>query len=478
MKHKFFWRWCLALGAAASQLATAQSASDGKPADTAALTWQVGVDTQSTLYSMSGTWWNLAAAADPSFATSRTFGELWVHPRLTAQYALSSQHQLYAALSAGWSKTLSADAFDNSSQGAVRVENANFGLKGSLNADWRYDLSAGRQPFVLGTGMLLAAGSSNGGDWGAAASSPRKAWGNSAIAKVGRGDWSGSIFHLEPAETPDTRTDTQVQGAALEWQRDKVGRAGLAWLRVPKSTAIYPGDLAPLAYIENGRDGLETWHGWANLEGLIPSLPDLSFRAEFARQSNQIRRVNGRVDPMEAHAWLVGGSYWAKTLPFAPKFTYNFARFSGDDPATSTYERFDPMFWGNGLDNYWFGANGSYAWLNSNIRAHRFTVDAYASQQDILQLQFVRTYADQLNSAIQYGQGLRFGGANGSTLLVGVPQAHLSDELYVQYVHVFSPKLIALGFFSRNLPKEGLKGASTQPLVPWNTFGVGLTAIF
>jgi len=136
------------------------------------------------------------------------------------------------------------------------------------------------------------------------------------------------------------------------------------------------------------------------------------------------------------------------------------------------------MFWGNGLDNYWFGANGSYAWLNSNIRAHRFTVDAYASQQDILQLQFVRTYADQLNSAIQYGQGLRFGGANGSTLLVGVPQAHLSDELYVQYVHVFSPKLIALGFASRNFPKDGLKAIAPQGIQAWTTLGLGLTAIF
>lgn len=478
MKSKSFLTVCLALCAEASHPATAQATHDGQSVATPALTWQAGIDTQTTLYSMSGAWWNLAAAADPSFETSRSFGELWVHPRLNAQYALDSQHQAYAALSAGWSKTLSADAFNNNAQGAVRLENASLGLKGSLGTYWRYDVSAGRQPFVLGTGMLLAAGSSNGGEWGAAASSPRKAWGNTAMAKVGRGDWTGNLFHLEPSETPATRTDTRVQGASLEWQRDKAGRAGLAWLTVPRSSAIYPGNLAPLAYIENGREGLDTWHGWAHLEGLIPSVPDLSFRAEFARQSNQIRRINGRVDPMEAQALLVGGSYWAKTLPFAPKFTYNYARFSGDDPSTSTYERFDPMFWGNGLDNYWFGANGSYAWLNSNIRAHRFTVDAYVSQQDIVQLQFVRTYADQLNSAIQYGQGMRFGGANGSTLLVGVPKAHLSDEIYVQYVHVFSPKLIALGFASRNFPKAGLKAIAPQGTEAWTTLGVGLTATF
>jgi hypothetical protein len=478
MKCVFFWRWCLALCMTTSQLAMAQLASDGKSDDPSPLAWQVGVDTQSTLYSMSGTWWNLAAATDPSFETSRTFGELWVHPRLNAQYAINSRHLLYGALSAGWSKTLSSDAFNNNSQSAVRIENANLGFKGSLNADWSYDVSAGRQPFVLGTGMLLAAGSSNGGDWGAAASSPRKAWGRTALAKVGVGELTGSLFHLEPAELTDTRTDTRLQGVSLEWNRDKVGRAGLAWFTASKSTAIYPGDLAPLAYIESGRKGLDTWHGWFNMDGVIPSFPDLSIRAEFARQSNQIQRVNGRTDPMEAKAWLVGASYWAKTLPFAPKFTYNYARFSGDNPATSTYERFDPMYWGNGLDNYWFGANGSYAWLNANIKAHRFTVDAYASPQDIIQLQFVRTHADQLNSAIQYGQGMRFGGASGSTLLVGVPHSHLSDEIYLQYVRVFSPKWIGLMFVSRSFPGDGLKAIAPQGTKPWTTIGFGLTASF
>ena len=45
-----------------------------------------------------------------------------------------------------------------------------------------------------------------------------------------------------------------------------------------------------------------------------------------------------------------------------------------DDPATATYERFDPLFWGNGLNNWWFGANGAYSWLNANLRAQRLSV--------------------------------------------------------------------------------------------------------
>jgi hypothetical protein len=190
--------------------------------------------------------------------------------------------------------------------------------------------------------MLLTAGSANGGSWGGAASTPRKAWGGSAIARLGRGEFTGQAFVLEPSELPESRTDTRVQGASIEWVRTEVGKAGLAWLTVPTSRAVYPGDLAQLAYIENGRDGLDTWHGWADVGGLVPGVPALRLRGEFAVQRNEITRAGGRTDPMRAQAWLLGASYRAQTLPFAPRFTYHYARFFGDKPGTSTYDRFDP----------------------------------------------------------------------------------------------------------------------------------------
>ena len=133
------------------------------------------------------------------------------------------------------------------------------------------------------------------------------------------------------------------------------------------------------------------------------------------------------------------------------------------------------MFWGNGLNNWWFGANGSYAWINSNLQIHRFIIDAYASVQNILQFQFVRTSADQVNSAIQYGQGARF---SSQGLLVGVPQKHLSDEYYLQYVRVFSRALTGIAYVSHNLPGDGLKATATQPIENWTTVGFVLTASF
>jgi hypothetical protein len=433
-----------------------------------------GFDTYSAYYAMSGTWWGLAAGTSPGFDTNRSFAELWVHPKLDGRYSLGGQAAAYGAVSLGATQTLGSDAYDYRDQGTLRFGSAVIGVRDSTD-DWRYDLSFGRQTFTLGTGMLLTAGSSNGYSWGGGASAQRKVWGNSLLARLGYGEWTGTAFVLEPDEAPEARTDTRVQGVAVEWARPAAGKAGLAWMTVPSSQAIYPGDLAPLDFIDSGREGLDTWHGWADFSGVIPALPGLGLRAEFAQQRNQITRASGRRDPMEASAWLLGVSWWAKELPFAPKFSLQAARFTGDDPATATYERFDPMFWGNGLDNWWFGANGAYSWLNANLRAQRVIVDAYVSAQDILQFQYVRASVDQLNSAVQFGQGARF---TANQLIVGVPEYGLSHEFYLQYARVFNPRLIATAFVSHSSPRSGLDAVASQGTEAWTTVGLGLTANF
>jgi hypothetical protein len=465
----------IALAAGAASAADAPGA--GHAGSDSTLATRLGLDTYAAFYAMSGTWWNLAATASPGFDMNRSFGELWVNPRVDGSYRLQGGLEAYGALSVGASQTLGADAFDYRNEGEIRLGAAVIGARGTLGPDaaWRYDVSVGRQRYTLGTGMLLSAGASNGFSWGGGASAQRKYWGRSALARAGRGELTGTAFALEPDEAPEARTETRLWGAALDWARKDVGRAGLAWITVPRSQAIYPGDLAPLAFIENGREGLDTLHGWADLTGAVPGLPELGLRAEFASQRNEITRADGRRDPMKAFGWLLGASWWAKTLPFAPKFSVHVARFSGDDPATATYERFDPLYWGNGLDNWWFGANGAYSWLNANLRAQRFIVDAYLSPRDIVQVQFVRASVDRTDSAIQFGQGARF---TADQLLVGVPEPGLSDELYLQYSRVFAPTLVATVFLAHSVPRDGLRAIASQGTKPWTTFGVGLSATF
>jgi hypothetical protein len=126
--------------------------------------------------------------------------------------------------------------------------------------------------------------------------------------------------------------------------------------------------------------------------------------------------------------------------------------------------------------------NGSFkpggiadSWLNANLRANRFIVDAYVSAKDILQFQSVHASADELNSAVQFGQGAKF---TSSQLVVGVPKYGLSDETYVQYSRVSNPQLVATMFVSHSRPGDGVKAAAPQGTEAWTTIGVGLTANF
>ncbi len=178
---------------------------------------------------------------------------------------------------------------------------------------------------------------------------------------------------------------------------------------------------------------------------------------------------------MRASAWLLGASWWAQELPFAPKFSYHVARFSGDNPETAIYERFDPLFWGNGLDNWWFGANGAYSWLNANLRAHRFIVDAYLSAQDIVQFQYVRASVDQINSAVQFGQGARF---TGNQFWWACPSPSFPTRSTCS-TPASSTRSWSRPRSSRYSSRAtAWKRPRRRALQAWTTFGLGLTANF
>jgi len=432
----------------------------------------LGLDVNVYAYQMKGTWWGLPAGLGTTgFTPERSFAELWVQPRLNVESPTGGGGRWYGGLSLGLTQDVGENAFALRNEGHAEIENAYLGWKGPVGAG-EAEISVGSQPFSLGTGMLVYAGSSNGGEWGNAASAKRLAWERSVVARYRQSGWTAQAFWLDPNELPSTESGTRLAGASLEWQGSPSQRAGLAWLHVPKSNFFYPGDLAPLVYLQGARDGLNMAHGWLDWQDPAGLSKNLGVRAEFVLQNGEVTRLGGQVDDLRAQAAYLGTSYWFQTLPFAPKLSYGYAYFSGDDRNTSRYERFDPLFWGNGLDNWWFGANGSYAFINSNVRFQRFTLDGYLSAQDIFKVQYVRSYAAELNSPLQFGQGVRF--SPGFNPVVGVASAHLSNEWMVQYLHVFKPSLVFSAYVSRSSPGEGLRQITGAQSQAWNTLGMGV----
>ena len=436
--------------------------------------WVVGIDANLYYYAMRGTWWGLASLAAPDFDTDRSYAELWLMPRVDARWDLGGGQRLRGGLSLGITQDVGSNAFDERNQGTARLEQAWLGWQGDLSEGWRAELSAGSQDFMLGTGMLIYAGGGNGAEWGNAASSKRTAWRFAGVAGLAYGELNARAFWLDPNEVPSLDTGTRIAGVALDWTNARDGKAGLAYLWVPESNYAYPGSAAPFAFILDGRDGMRVLHGWSELTGLFGAMPALSLRAEFALERSEVTRINGQRDPLRAGAGYLGASWWFRTLPFAPKLTYGYAYFSGDKPGTTTYERFDPLYWGNGLDNWWFGANGAYGFLNSNLKFQRVTLDAFLSPQDILKLQFVRADAAQLNSPIQFGQAVRFA-AGQAVPTVGVDSSHLTDEWTLQAVHVFQPSVVFSAYVTHSRPGAGFRDLAGAQSQSWTTIGMGLT---
>ena len=402
-------------------------------------------------FGATGTWYGLDSLTPGStYQRRKGWLEGWFAPGFEVALRPSPGWELFGGFSVGFSGTLGVDPFDQKNQGAVLVEKAYAGFRTRNSADQlNFELSAGQQPYGIGTGMIVWQGAGNGFERGAVSLLPRLSWENTAIARATLGGWKAEAFYLDPNELKSADTGTRLVGGVLEYAWGTASRIGGAYVKVRESTAPYPIPTFPLI-IPNGREGTETWHGYGRIEGTAIGLPTTWVRGEFAVQRND------RID-MRANAWYAEVGNRFATLPMMPSLSYGYASFSGDNPSTRTYERFDPLFYGNGLENWWFGASSAYTFLNSNVNYHRVTLNLVATQQDFLKLQYIHTRANELNSPLQFGQGARLNVVNGNlSLTTGVAYHDLADEIYAEWTHVWTPQIATTLWGSAGMPGRGI----------------------
>ena len=77
-------------------------------------------------------------------------------------------------------------------------------------------------------------------------------------------------------------------------------------------------------------------------------------------------------DRLSSNAWTLQGAYELSRRSWKPTFTYRYAFFQGDDPATSRNENFDPLLPGfHDWGSWWQGEiAGEYFVSNSNLASH------------------------------------------------------------------------------------------------------------
>jgi hypothetical protein len=303
------------------------------------------------------------ARPDPSGDLSENWWESYARPALSATYPLR-KGELYGKLSVVGERTFGAPPpLVGEEASSFQPEDAYIGWRSGTAlgvGENALDLTVGRAPYRIGQGYLLWDGGGEGGSRGGFWSGARKAWAFAAFGRFKPKNHTFEAFYLNRNEVPESETGTRLWGGNYEIALGESNTLGASYLH-------FDSDSLPL------RDGMSVF----NLRGYVAPfkrLPDLSLGAEFAQEENG--------DLLSSTAWMVQGAYELSKAKWKPKFSYRYAFFEGDDPATSQDESFDMLFpgfydWGT----WWQGEiAGEYFLSNSNLISHQVRVHVVPSE--------------------------------------------------------------------------------------------------
>jgi hypothetical protein len=213
------------------------------------------------------------------------------------------------------------------------------------------EVGGGNQNYQVFDGFLFWDGAPDGGVRGASWITPRKAFRETAIARLNLGAFSLEGAHLKLNDDPDT--GTRLGLARIEVAADdlvmKHFKAGFVYANVYESK-------------QASRDGLNLFYFYH--EGTpFPPLPDFTYTMSFAEETNS--ESSGL---SSATGWFIAPAYALSELPWAPQMFYRYASFSGGGT-----NAFDPLFTGLSDWGTWTQGEllGEFVVSNSNLNSHQ-----------------------------------------------------------------------------------------------------------
>lgn len=419
--------------------------------------------------------WNLADTFAPGagFNSDTDWLELYVKPGLSFTGSLGNDISTYGMLSAVVSGTLGTDAYDTGDTGRITLEQGYLGLRTSNADGGTFDVSIGPRELKLGTGMLIANGASNGFERGALKLGPRKSWEFAAIGRIAQKNFVGTLFYLDPNELPSNSSGTSLAGIDLRYDHPQGNYVGLTYANVLDSDAAYPqatlGGGAP-TIIPGAREGLNLANFYGRVSPFKGSLEPLFLTLDAAYE------WNNRID-LQAWAGRVQVGYTFRNLPWSPTLTYSYQTFSGDNPSTRQQERFDPLYYEGSPSSWATGSKSSMVFINSNVQAHQLALRLSPSPKDTITLRYAHIRANEPNSPVQFGQATRFDFSNGvSSVITGVTNPHLSDDLFLEYSRILSANLFLTAGVSISFPGPGIDSVLALDAPYW--YGGFINVVF
>jgi hypothetical protein len=172
------------------------------------------------------------------------------------------------------------------------------------------------------------------------------------------------------------------------------------------------------------------------------------FAAEAAFQRNE------NFD-MAAHAFYGEAGYSFSELPWSPTLSYRYAQFSGDDPNTSRFERWDPLLSGGNGEQWVEGINHFKVFQNSNLIAHRVQLRLRPTPQIELVPQLWLFRADSTTNL----------GGNPALSFLGSKKLGFEANLTAKYF--MSKNMFIQGHVAATFPGEAIDIATGSTAKPW-----------
>jgi hypothetical protein len=339
------------------------------------------------------------------------------------------------------------DIFRDDTRSSIDLEKAYAGLLyAPEDTDLRLTLSVGRQNYSLNSGFLV---SQFGSQWNAGPRpgvylAPRTTQDMSVVASGHYRDWRVTFFMLDPNELESLESDTRLAGLNVahattgRWSWDLTG------MYVPRSNTAYR---APDG-LPRGREGLRTAAAHVRMH-TRPRRPDFWLEAELAHQSH---------DDFDMSAWAGYGElgYYARDRRWTPSISYRLSGFSGDDPDTARYERFDTLYSG-GLDHWLQGISINKLLTQTNRISHRVRMNVAPAPELNLTLDLYRHLADEFNNL------------GGNPALGTLESRDLGDEIQLVARWQVSRNVMVLGIASAAFPGRAIEAAAGGDADPWTT---------
>lgn len=320
---------------------------------------------------------------------------------------------------------------------------------GDTSAEGRrlvWNITAGRKRYAIGEGFLIANTASNGSDRAALQSNPRWAADMLVLGQLRYNSTLFEGFYLDPDELPAVDSGTKLAGLNFETKLTPELDVGASYIRAIDSDIGYFAT-APSSPpgVTMGRDGLEVFDLRAQWR---PTDTPLFVKGEAALQRNN--RFDMRATGLTAE---VGYSF--PEARWRPEVSYRVARFSGDDPATARFERWDPLLSGGNGEQWVQGINHFKLFQDSNLIAHRLQFRLRPSPKIELVPQLWAFRADSTTNL----------GGNPALSFLGGSDLGYEANLTVKWF--LSKNTFVQGHIAATFPGYDVRAAAGGDLDPW-----------